>query len=153
METRKKMSAGLLIYRRRGAAIEVLLAHPGGPFWAKKDEGAWTIPKGMIEEGEEPLAAAIRETKQELGIGPVGDFEPLGTVTLKSGKTIFAWAHEGDYDTEHITSNFFEVEWPPRSGVFRQFPEVDRAGYFSLEEAKRKIHAGQAPLLERLSQS
>ena len=141
-----------MLYRRREGRIEVLLAHPGGPFWSKKDDGAWFVPKGELEGDEEPLAAARREFQEELGSEPPGG-EPLalGTVKNKSGKLIYAWALEGDLDTESMKSNTFELEWPPRSGKMREFPEVDRAGFFSLEAAATKMHSAELPFLERLS--
>lgn len=145
-----KQSAGILLYRRRGKGLEVLLAHPGGPFWKNKDDGAWTIPKGEISEGEDRLAAAIRETKEELGVTLSGDFIPLTPVKQKSGKVIFAWAIEMDLDASSMASNSFEMEWPPKSGVMKSFPEIDRAEWFGLEEALQKINPGQRPLLIEL---
>jgi predicted NUDIX family NTP pyrophosphohydrolase len=146
-----KRSAGILLYRRRGAALEVLLVHPGGPFWSKKDLGAWFVPKGELEEGEEPLAAARREFREELGSEPPsGEPLDLGTVKNKSGKLIYAWALEGDFDLSSFQSNTFSLEWPPKSGKMRDFPEVDRASFFSFEEAALKIHVAELPLLERL---
>jgi predicted NUDIX family NTP pyrophosphohydrolase len=146
-----KRSAGILLYRRRGAAVEVLLVHPGGPFWSKKDDGAWFIPKGELEEGEEPLDAARREFREELGHEPP-DGEPLalGTVTNKSGKLIYAWALQGDLDVATVTSSTFSLEWPPRSGKVREFPEVDRAAFYTLSDAEPKVHPAEMPLLERL---
>jgi predicted NUDIX family NTP pyrophosphohydrolase len=148
----QKRSAGILLYRRRDVGIEVLLVHPGGPFWSKKDDGAWFVPKGELEEGEEPLTAARREFREELG-SPPPDCEPLalGTVTNKSGKLIYAWALEGDLDPKSVKSNTFSLEWPPRSGTMRDFPEVDRAGFFSPETAALKIHPAELPFVERLS--
>jgi predicted NUDIX family NTP pyrophosphohydrolase len=147
-----KRSAGILLYRRRAGLLELLLVHPGGPFWSKKDEGAWFLPKGELSEGEEPLAAARREFLEELGSQPpAGEPVALGTVKNKSGKLIYAWALEGDLDTESVKSNTFEVEWPPRSGKMRAFPEVDRASFFALEQAATKLHAAERPFLERLS--
>jgi predicted NUDIX family NTP pyrophosphohydrolase len=147
-----KRSAGILLYRRREGRIEVLLTHPGGPFWSKKDDGAWFVPKGELEGDEEPLRAARREFQEELGSEPPsGEPLALGTVKNKSGKLIYAWALEGDLDTESVKSNTFELEWPPRSGKMREFPEVDRAGFFSLAAAAGKIHPAELPLLERLS--
>jgi predicted NUDIX family NTP pyrophosphohydrolase len=146
-----KRSAGILLYRRQGAQIEVLLVHPGGPFWSKKDDGAWFIPKGELEEGEEPLSAARREFREELGSEPP-DGEPLvlGTVKNKSGKLIEAWALEGDLDLATFKSSTFPLEWPPRSGQIRQFPEVDRALFFTLSDAEPKLHQAELPLLARL---
>jgi predicted NUDIX family NTP pyrophosphohydrolase len=147
----KKQSAGLLVYRLAGQSLELLLVHPGGPFWTKKDDGAWFIPKGEINVGEAPLAAAQREFREELGLEPPeGEPLELGTVKNKSGKLIYCWALAGDLDLTGFHSNTFSVEWPPRSGKQREFPEVDRAAYFEVEEAMRKMHAAQLPLLERL---
>lgn len=146
----KKRSAGILLYRRRGEGLEVLLVHPGGPFWSGKDEGAWSIPKGLIEEGEDPLETAKREFFEETGFRLEGEFVSLGEVRLASGKTIQAWAHEGDIDPKKITSNKFTMEWPRGSGQTQEFPEVDRAEWFSIEEASKKIHKGQLELLNRL---
>jgi predicted NUDIX family NTP pyrophosphohydrolase len=146
-----KRSAGILLYRRRAAQIEVLLVHPGGPFWSKKDDGAWFIPKGELEEGEEPLSAARREFREELGSEPPkGEPLELGTVKNKSGKLIYAWALEGDFDPTELKSNHFQLEWPPRSGKMREFPEIDRAMFFSLPDAQPKLHNAELPLLERL---
>jgi predicted NUDIX family NTP pyrophosphohydrolase len=148
-----KHSAGILLYRRGGAGIELLLVHPGGPFWAKKDDGAWSIPKGEVEPGEEPLAAAIREVGEELGPTAEVDTEALielGSVRQRAGKVVEAWAVEGDFDPEALESIGFEMEWPPRSGRQQSFPEVDRAGWFAAEEARVKILGGQEPLIDRL---
>lgn len=146
-----KVSAGLLVYRLASAGLELLLVHPGGPFWAKKDDGAWFIPKGEIEAGEEPLATARREFQEELGIAPPsGEPRELGTVKNKGGKLIHAWALSGDLDLRDFRSNRFEMEWPPRSGKTREFPEVDRAEYFAVERALEKMHAAEQPLIERL---
>lgn len=145
-----KQSAGILVHRGAGAALEVLLVHPGGPFWAKKDEGAWFIPKGEIEAGEAPLAAALREFAEELGMpAPAGDPLELGTVKNKGRKLIYAWALAGDLDLSGFRSNTFSIEWPPRSGKQREFPEVDRAQYFDLETARVKMHPAEWPLVER----
>jgi predicted NUDIX family NTP pyrophosphohydrolase len=143
-----KQSAGILLHRDG----EVLLVHPGGPFWAKKDAGAWSIPKGEYEEGDDPRAAALREFEEELGSAlPAGtELVELGTVKQKSGKRITAFAAEGDLDAETISSNTFEMEWPPRSGRMQAFPEVDRAGWFSIEEAREKLNPAQAEFLVRL---
>jgi len=143
-----KQSAGILL--RRGD--EVLLVHPGGPFWAKKDAGAWSIPKGEYEEGDDPRECALREFEEELGSALPADTElvELGSVKQKSGKVITAFAAEGDLDPETITSNTFEMEWPPRSGRMQAFPEVDRAGWFSIEEAREKLNPAQAEFLVRL---
>jgi predicted NUDIX family NTP pyrophosphohydrolase len=145
-----KASAGLMLYRVRDGALEVLLVHPGGPFWAKKDLGAWTIPKGQVEPEEDQLAAARREFEEELGLAPRGEFFALGTVTQKAGKVIRAWAFEGDCEPNAIKSNSFVIEWPPRSGKQQTFPEIDRAAFFGIEEAQRKINPAQVELLSRL---
>ena len=145
-----KLSAGLLLYRRRHAALQVLLVHPGGPFWAKKDEGAWTIPKGEIDEGEDPLAAAMREFAEETGTMLQGEFRALPPVRQAGGKTVLAWALAGELDAAAIRSNEFEMEWPPKSGKRRRFPEIDRAEWFALEEARRKINKAQIALLDAL---
>ena len=146
-----KRSAGILLYRRLGARAEVLLTHPGGPFWSKKDLGAWFIPKGELEGDEAPLAAARREFREELGSEPPsGEPLELGSVKNKSGKLIFAWALEGDLDVATFKSNTFALEWPPRSGRMQEFPEVDRVSFFSLTEAATKLHPAELPLLERL---
>lgn len=145
-----KISAGLLLYRIRNDTLEFLLVHPGGPFWKNKDAGAWTIPKGEIAEGEEPLNAAIREFREELGFAPIGPFIELTPIKQKGGKTVQAWAFAGDCDPAHIKSNTFSMEWPPRSGRQAEFPEVDRAEFFNFEHAKVKINSAQIPLLEEL---
>ncbi len=144
-------SAGILMYRREKGVLRFFLVHPGGPFFAKKDLGAWSIPKGLIEEGEDPLAAAKREFAEETGCSPEGSFIVLAPVTQKGGKTVLAWAVEGDCDAERIRSNTFSLEWPPRSGKMREFPEVDRAGWFGYDEARRKMNAAQAALLDELA--
>ena len=148
----QKVSAGLLMYRMREGELEFLLAHPGGPFWKDRDAGAWTIPKGEIQPGEEPLAAAKREFEEEIGVKPDGDFIELKPITQKGGKIVHAWAFEGECDTACIRSNTFQMEWPPRSGKFQDCPEVDRACFFCLAEAKRKINPAQVALLEELKQ-
>jgi predicted NUDIX family NTP pyrophosphohydrolase len=145
-----RQSAGILMFRRTGARPEVLLAHPGGPFWAKKDNGAWSIPKGLYEERENPLAAARREFEEETGCIPDGEFVALGTFKQPSNKTIVAWAVESDFDLAKFKSNLFAMEWPPKSGRTRHFPEVDRIAWFEPDEAKRKILKGQAPILATL---
>jgi predicted NUDIX family NTP pyrophosphohydrolase len=145
-----KTSAGLLMYRFNAGHLEVLLAHPGGPFWTNKDEGAWAIPKGLVDEDEDLLTTAKREFEEELGTKPEGEFVPLGEVLQKGGKTVVAWAFEGDLDTTAIKSNTFKKEWPPRSGQWRTFPEVDRAEFFSIAVAKAKINPAQAAFLSRL---
>lgn len=146
-----KTSAGVLLYRQRAGAVEVFLVHPGGPFWARKDVGAWTIPKGEIEPGEEPLDAARREFSEETGSVVAGPFVPLGSVRMRSGKVVLAWAAQGDIDPAAIRSNVFSMEWPPHSGRQQQFPEADRAEWFSLIEARRRILSAQAPLLDGLA--
>lgn len=143
-------SAGLLMYRRRAGGHEVLLAHPGGPYFARKDEGAWTLPKGAVEEGEDALAAACREFREETGFTPRPPFTGLGEVRLKSGKRVHAWAFEGDGDPARLSCNLFEIEWPPRSGQRRSFPEIDRVEWFVPALARPKIMPAQAALLDRL---
>ena len=145
-----KKSAGILFYRLRKKILNVLLVHPGGPFWAKKDAGSWSIPKGEIEENELPLAAALREVEEETGIKASGNFIELTPVKQKSGKIVYAWAVENDFDAEKITSNHFEMEWPPRSGTKKTFPEIDKAEWFSIEEAETKILSAQLPLIKEL---
>lgn len=145
-----KISAGLLMYRVREGELEFLLAHPGGPFWKDRDAGAWTIPKGEIQEDENPLAAAKREFEEEIGVKPEGNFIELSPITQKGGKVVHAWAFEGDCDTTSIRSNTFQMEWPPRSGKFQACPEVDRAGFFRMAEARQKINPAQTALLEEL---
>jgi predicted NUDIX family NTP pyrophosphohydrolase len=147
-----KRSAGILLYRLTGGAPEVLLVHPGGPFWARKDAGAWSIPKGEHGDDENPQACARREFAEETGTAlPDGALADLGTARLKSGKLVSAWAAEGDLDPRQIRSNTFELEWPPRSGRVQSFPEVDRAGWFGLETAREKLNPAQAPFLDRLA--
>jgi predicted NUDIX family NTP pyrophosphohydrolase len=149
-----KKSAGLLLYRLKNKLIEVLLVHPGGPFWRNKDCGVWSIPKGEIEENEEPLMAATRETKEETGISiDIKNPISLNPVKQKSGKLIYAWANEANFEIEKIKSNFFEMEWPPKSGKKTFFPEVDKAAWLTLEEAEKKIVPGQLPLLKELKQN
>jgi predicted NUDIX family NTP pyrophosphohydrolase len=143
-------SAGILLYRRRQGALELLLVHPGGPFWAKKDEGAWSIPKGEYAPGENPLAAARREFEEETGSPAEGEAVALGAFRQPSGKIVDAWAIEGDFDPVTLKSNTFTIEWPSRSGKTREFPEVDRAAWFTPEEAARKLLKGQRPILEAL---
>ncbi|MGE5358582.1 MAG: NUDIX domain-containing protein [Bacteroidales bacterium] len=143
-------SAGLLLFRLAGTKLEVLLVHPGGPFWAKKDEGAWSVPKGELDDREEPLAAAKREFEEELGTVPDGDFVPLQPVRQAGGKIVLAWALEADFDVSTMKSNTFRMEWPPRSGKMQDFPEVDRAGWFAIADARRKLLAGQISLLDEL---
>jgi predicted NUDIX family NTP pyrophosphohydrolase len=138
------------LYRFRGDVLEVLLVHPGGPYWAKKDDGAWSVPKGEFSDDEEPLGAARREFAEETGSPVDGTFIPLGTVKQPGGKTVHAWAIEGDFDPAAVRSNTFTLEWPPKSGRRQEFPEVDRAAWFSIPDARKKILSGQADLLERL---
>jgi predicted NUDIX family NTP pyrophosphohydrolase len=145
-----KQSAGLVLHRRGPAGLEVFLVHPGGPFWSKKDEGAWSIPKGEFEAGEEPLDAAVREFEEETGSRVAGVFVPLSPVVQPSGKRVVAWAVEGDIDAAAIRSNTFTMEWPPRSGRRQEFPEVDRGSWFPLADARLKILPGQRPLLDQL---
>jgi predicted NUDIX family NTP pyrophosphohydrolase len=145
-----KLSAGILLFRRRPAGVEVMLVHPGGPFWAKKDAGAWSIPKGLADEGEDLLAAAKREFLEETGMAVDGDFPDLGAHKQAGGKTIVAWACEGDFDPALLKSNTFVIEWPPHSGRMAEFPEVDRAAWYSIDEALEKINKGQRPIIARL---
>jgi len=145
-----KAAAGLLLYRRHPAGIEVLLAHPGGPFWSRKDVGAWSIPKGEIDPGEDPVAAARREFREEIGLEVTGPVAPLGHQKQGSGKLVRIWASEGDFDPAQLRSNTFEMEWPKGSGRTQTFPEVDRAAWFALDEARRRILPGQAPFLDAL---
>jgi predicted NUDIX family NTP pyrophosphohydrolase len=146
-----RRSAGLLLYRRRDGAVEVLLVHPGGPLWARRDAGAWSIPKGEVGEGEDPRAVALREFEEETGHPPPrGELVALGEVRQRGGKLVTAWAAAGDLDPAAITSNTFTLEWPPRSGRRRQFPEVDRAGWFDPATAREKLLAAQAELVDRL---
>ena len=145
-----KKSAGLLLFRMRSGRLEVLLVHPGGPFWARKDDGAWSIPKGEIADGEDALAAATREVEEETGARPSGRVIALDPVRQSGGKVVHAWAVESDFDPTTLRSNLVEMEWPPRSGQRKTFPEVDRAAWFSLETAARKILSGQTPLLRQL---
>jgi predicted NUDIX family NTP pyrophosphohydrolase len=147
-----KVSAGLLMFRVRNGELEFLLAHPGGPFWKDRDAGAWTIPKGEIQSGEEPLAAAQREFEEEVGLKPQGQFIELTPILQKSGKLVHAWAFEGDWDPSAVKSNIFRMEWPPNSGQFEDCPEVDQARFFGLAEARSKINPAQVPLLEELRQ-
>lgn len=146
-----RRSAGILLHRERDGEVEVLLVHPGGPIWARRDAGAWSVPKGEYEPGEDPEAAARREFEEELGTAaPLGDATDLGEVRQKSGKLVRAWSLEGDLDAAHITSNTLQLEWPPRSGKRIEIPEVDRAEWFPLKVAREKINPAQAELLDRL---
>jgi predicted NUDIX family NTP pyrophosphohydrolase len=145
-----KKSAGILLFRETGNRLQVLLAHPGGPYWVKKDEGAWSIPKGELNDGEEPLAAAKREFEEEMGAAAEGDFIPLEPCRQAGGKLVFAWALRSDFDAAALKSNLFSMEWPPRSGQQREFPEIDRAEWFSIDEARLKILNGQVGFLDQL---
>jgi predicted NUDIX family NTP pyrophosphohydrolase len=156
MSAAAKFSAGLLMFRRVAAegGIEVLLAHPGGPFFAKKDLGAWSIPKGEVDPGEDPRACAVREFAEETGLSlQIGHFIELGNIKQRGGKTVQAWAFEGDCDPAALVSNHFELEWPPRSGRLQSFPEVDRLEFFALAEARLKINPAQVELLGRLEKA
>ncbi len=146
-----KISAGILLYRRRPQGVEVLLVHPGGPFWASKDDGAWSMPKGLVDEGEDLLAAARREFFEETGTAIEGEFLDLGAYKQSGGKVIVAWAREGDFDPASLKSDTFSMEWPPHSGKTAEFPEVDKAGWFSLDEALVKATKGQRPIIEALA--
>jgi predicted NUDIX family NTP pyrophosphohydrolase len=149
-----KRSAGLLVYRSADGEPEVLLVHPGGPYWAKKDDGSWSLPKGEYEPDEDPLEVAIREFREEVGVDPPAATDPmfLGEVRQPGGKIVSAWAMPGDLDVTVVRSNTFSMEWPPRSGKKAEFPEVDRAGWFDLETARRKLLRGQLGLLDRFSE-
>jgi predicted NUDIX family NTP pyrophosphohydrolase len=148
-----RRSAGILLHRRRDDELEVLLVHPGGPAWSKRDAGAWSIPKGEYTEGEDPLAAARREFEEELGSAPpAADAEDLGEIRQRSGKRVHGWALAGDLDVSTVVSNTTDFEWPPRSGRIIEIPEIDRAEWFGLAIAREKINAGQVPLLDRLEQ-
>ncbi|HMT11151.1 MAG TPA: NUDIX domain-containing protein [Ignavibacteria bacterium] len=147
----RRQSAGLIMYRIKDGLPEIFLAHPGGPYFNKKDDGHWSIPKGEPDEGEQMLVTAMREFKEETGITPVGEFLPLGSIIQKGGKEVHVWAFESDLPVNYVhTCNFFEEEWPPHSGEYREFPEVDKVGFFSVEEAKQKIKAAQIPLIDKL---
>jgi predicted NUDIX family NTP pyrophosphohydrolase len=148
-----RQSAGILLYRLTGDAGQVLLVHPGGPFWARKDAGVWSIPKGEYDDSEDALACALREFEEETGTAlDPGEPVELGAITQRGGKVVNAWAVEGDLDADSISSNTFTMEWPPRSGQSAEFPEVDRAGWFSLEEAREKLNPAQVELVERLEE-
>ena len=150
MARNSKISAGLLLFRRTDAGVEIFLAHPGGPFWRRRDVGAWTIPKGLIEPGEDSLEAARREFEEETGIRPTGPFLPLGSIRQKAGKTVHAWAWEGDADPDTIRSNEIELEWPRGSGMRRSYPEVDRCAWYDPASARERINSAQAELIDRL---
>ena len=145
-----KKSAGILLYRVKNKFLEVFLVHPGGPFWAKKDLGVWSIPKGEFTEDENPLDAAKREFQEEIGIYCTGEFIPLTAAKQKGGKIVYAWALEGDIDPNQIKSNTFEIEWPPKSGKKQEFPEIDKGEWFNISEAKQKINKNQVALIEEL---
>lgn len=145
-------SAGILLYRRRTDGLEVLLAHPGGPFWQRRDLGAWTIPKGEFGDDESAEDAARREFREEIGVDATGVLTPLGAARQKGGKVVIAFAVEGDFDVTLLASNTFEIEWPPRSGLRQRFPEIDRVAWLPLGDARARILAGQLPLLERLAE-
>ena len=145
-------SAGILLYKRKGRGLQVLLVHPGGPFWRNKDDGAWTIPKGERSIGEDAETTARREFVEELGAQPTGTLIALGRIRQRGGKHVDGFALEGDLDAERISGNTFEIEWPPRSGRRQSFPEVDRAAWFSPHEARQKINAGQRPFIDRVEQ-
>jgi predicted NUDIX family NTP pyrophosphohydrolase len=146
-----KRSAGILLYRLMGGPPEVLLVHPGGPYWARKDAGSWSIPKGEYDDGEDPQACALREFEEETGTRlPAGELADLGSVKQKGGKVVTAWAAEGDLDADALSSNTFTMEWPPRSGRTAEFPEIDRAGWFEIEAAREKLVPAQTEFLDRL---
>jgi len=148
-----KKSAGILLYRFREGELQAFLVHPGGPFWARKDKAAWSIPKGEFDDSEDPLEAAKREFQEETGMPVTGDFIDLGECRQPSRKIIYAWAVEGDCDPAAIKSNTFEMEWPPKSGKYKSFPEVDKAAWFSAGDAKEKLHKGQVVLIDRLAEA
>jgi predicted NUDIX family NTP pyrophosphohydrolase len=145
-----KVSAGILLYRHPAGVVEVFLVHPGGPFWARKDDGAWSIPKGEVEPGDDPLARAKREFTEETGLSVDGDFRPLAPVRQVGGKTVHAWAVQGDADETAIKSNSFNLEWPPHSGRMQEFPEVDRAQWFDMATARRKLNPAQRAFVDAL---
>ena len=150
MKTKPRLSAGLLMYRVREGRIEVLLAHPGGPYFVHKDDGAWSIPKGEPDRDEDLLATAQREFEEETGVKPSGRYVPLHPIQQKGGKIVHAWAFEGDCDSRALVSNTFTMEWPPHSGRRQEFPEIDRAEFFELAAARKKIKAGQEALLDEI---
>ena len=148
----RRCSAGIVLHRDGAGGPQVLLVHPGGPFWAKKDLGAWSIPKGEHDDGEDALACALREFREETGATlPPGNLTDLGSIKQRGGKVVQAWAAEGDLDADAVRSNSFTIEWPPRSGTMREFPEVDRAAWFSVQEARERINPAQAEFLDRLA--
>ena len=148
--SRRNTSAGLVLFRRGGSGLEIFLAHPGGPLWKSRDIGAWTIPKGLIDEGEDPLAAAQREFREETGIEATGPFLPLGSIRQKAGKVVHGWAWEGDADASATTSNSAKLEWPRKSGHWVSYPEIDRCGWFSAAAAREKMNPAQAEFIDRL---
>jgi predicted NUDIX family NTP pyrophosphohydrolase len=148
-----KKSAGFLLFRETSGKLEVLLVHPGGPFWASKDDGSWSIPKGEFTEDEEPLAAAKREFEEETGVTATGNFIPLEPLRQPSGKIVYAWAVKADFDSTALRSNTFSMEWPPKSGQQQEFPEIDRAAWFTVESARRKILKGQTGFLDQLQKT
>jgi predicted NUDIX family NTP pyrophosphohydrolase len=150
---RPNISAGLLLFRCPRSGLKVFLAHPGGPFWETRDLGAWTVPKGLVEDGEDALAAAIREFEEETGICPEGPFLPLGSIRQKAGKVVHAWAWEGESGARQVRSNVMRAEWPPNSGRWLTFPEVDRCEWFDARSARQKINPAQAELIDRLEAS
>lgn len=153
-QKRSNVSAGLLMYRRQNNSVEFLLVHPGGPFWKNKDDGAWSIPKGEVQPGEDLLSRARIEFNEELGLEASGNFLPLGSIKQKNGKTVHAWAFEGDLPQGfQLKSNTFEIEWPPHSGKLKEFPEVDRAEFFAEEIARRKINPAQLSFFDRLREA
>lgn len=148
---RSRVSAGLLMYRMRAGEVEVFIAHPGGPWFPNRDFDIWTIPKGELEAGEELFAAAVREFEEEVGKKPSGPFIDLGSIRQKGGKTVYAWGFLGDWEENtQLRTTYFSMEWPPGSGVLQEFPEVDRAGFFSIDEARHRMKVAQQPLLDRL---
>lgn len=147
-----KKSAGILVFRKNKGEYEVLLVHPGGPFWAKKDLNSWSVPKGEFGDDEDAFSAAKREFKEETGFWPEGEFIKLDVVKQPGGKLIHTWAVEGDIDASKVKSNLFKLEWPPKSGSFKEFPEIDRAEWFTFEIARKKILKGQVPILENLAE-
>jgi predicted NUDIX family NTP pyrophosphohydrolase len=150
VKKQSNVSAGLVLFRRAGGQLEVLLAHPGGPFWANKDAGAWTIPKGLLGSDDDPLAAAQREFAEETGFHPTGPFLPLGMIRQKAGKEVRAWACEGDLDASRTTSNTMWIEWPPRSGKQLRIPEVDRCAWFTSTQARIQLNPAQTAFIDRL---
>lgn len=147
------VSAGILLYRLAPQGLELLLAHPGGPYWSRRDDGAWTLPKGEVDPGEDPLAAALRELTEETGFSAEPPYLPLGEVRMRSGKRVMGWAARGDADPAALRSNLFEMEWPPKSGRMRSFPEVDRAAWFTPEQARVKLLPAQAEFVPRLQKA